>query len=79
MILTDLLLSDGSWEVILQAVARKQLPARIIVILRGAVDKSYVDQHLDILESGAYDVLAEPDSPEALESIVAAAALRVRH
>lgn len=79
VILTDLLLSDGSWEVILQAVARKQLPARIIVILRGAVDKSYVDQHLDILESGAYDVLAEPDCPEALESIVAAAALRVRH
>lgn len=74
VILTDVLLPDGPWDVILEAVGRRQSLAQVVVILRGAIDKGYIDQHLDILETGAYDVLAEPGIPEALQSVVAAAA-----
>lgn len=79
VVLTDLRLPDGTWDVILEAVGRRQSPAQVVVILRGAIGKGYIDQHLDILETGAYDVLAEPGIPEALQSVVAAAAASSTH
>ena len=76
VVLTDVKLVDGSWDRILHATTRNRLPIEVVVILTGPIDKGYIDQHLDILEVGAYDVLAEPDIVEALQSVVESAAVR---
>jgi FixJ family two-component response regulator len=71
---TDLGLADGDWYEVLTAVERYEVPAQVVVVFTGAVDRHYIDQHMDILESGAYDVLAEPSQRAAVRAVIESAA-----
>ena len=72
VVLTDVALPDGDWREVLQIVAHSRPNIEVVVSSRLGDHKLWID----VLEQGAYDVLAEPYEREEVRRIVGAAAAR---
>lgn len=66
--LTDFTLSDGNWRTVADAVAERSANAEIVAVGRSKLRRS-------VMESGAYDLLAEPYSRGDVLRVVGGAAL----
>ena len=72
VVLTDRVLPDGDWRAVLEIVAQGRANAQVVVCSR-LRDHTLL---IDVLEEGAYDVLAEPYQHEEIRQVLEAAAAR---
>jgi len=72
VVLTDRLLPDGDWRVVLEIVAQAGANVQVVVCSRLG-DHTLL---IDVLEQGAYDVLVEPYQREEIRRVLEAAAAR---
>ena len=72
IVLTDQVLPDGTWRGVVEDVAQSRVNAEVVVCAQNADATLWCD----VLESGAFDLLAEPYQRSEVQRIVEAAAAK---
>jgi DNA-binding NtrC family response regulator len=75
VIICSLRLPDGTWREILAEAARAACPSRVIVAAQAADERLWAE----ILDLGAYDLLAKPFQPSEVIRVVSLAWRQWRH
>lgn len=72
LVLTDTILPDGDWRQVLDDVAESSTQAELIVCARQPNRHFYCE----VIQNGAYDLIAEPYDPHHTRRVIDAAAAR---